>query len=63
MSATKIILSLTAALSLAACVDGGNSVARLDTLSASCPGSPHMQTMAGLPMRCGPQTAAPFTLQ
>ena len=60
----KYALMITAALSLSACMEGssGASVARLDTLSSSCP-SQHMQTMNGLPMRCGPQVAAPYTYQ
>ncbi|MEY1554510.1 hypothetical protein AB3Y40_02655 [Yoonia sp. R2331] len=54
----------TIALTLSGCLESSNgaSVARLDTLSASC-GSPHMQTMNGLPMRCGPQVASPYTFQ
>ena len=59
----KFAYLAAAALTLSACMDGANSasVARLDTLSSSC-SSLHMQTMNGLPMRCGPQTAAPYTM-
>ena len=59
---TKIAFCLAAALSLSACLETTStaSVARFDTLSATC-GSTHMQTMNGLPMRCGPQVAAPYT--
>ena len=62
----KLALSATTALTLSACMgmDAPNpaSVARLDTLSASC-GNPHMGTLNNLPMRCGPQVALPYTLK
>ncbi len=60
----KFATLATIALMLSGCLEsgGGASVARLDTLSSSC-GSTHMQTMNGLPMRCGPQTAAPYTFK
>ena len=59
----KYVAMIAATLSLSACMmEGGNaSVARMDTYSASCPGSQHMQTAFGLPMRCGPQAASPYT--
>lgn len=63
MKLCKIAAAVFLGLSLSACVDGGsNSVARLDTLSTACPTSPMMQT-AGLPVRCGPQSALPYTVQ
>lgn len=60
----KTFALLAFALSLSACVDSANpdSVARLDTLSSSC-GNAHMQTLNGLPMRCGPQVASPYTFR
>jgi len=60
----KFAMFAAVALSLSACIDGGSaaSVARLDTLSHSC-SSTHMRTIDGLPMRCGPQVAAPYTFQ
>ena len=62
----KSALAATALLGLTACMglDAANpaSVARLDTLSASC-GNPHMGTLNDLPMRCGPQVALPYTLK
>jgi len=60
----KFAMLTTVALTLSACIDGGNaaSVARLDTLSSNC-GSLHMQTINNLPMRCGPQVADPYTYQ
>ena len=62
----RLALAATAALTLSACMgmDAANpaSVARLDTLSASC-GNPHMRTLNNLPMRCGPQAAAPYTVR
>ena len=60
----KYAILATVALTLSGCLEssGGASVARLDTLSSSC-GNPHMGTLNGLPMRCGPQVAAPYTFQ
>ena len=59
----KFAMIAVAAVTLSACVDGGGaSVARMDTLSSNCP-SQHMQTMNGLPMRCGPQVASPYSFQ
>ena len=60
----KYFAMIAAALTLSACMEVGDaSVARMDTYSASCPNSQHMQTTLGLPMRCGPQAAAPYTYQ
>ena len=58
----KLALCAVAALSLSACLDGGSaaSVSRLDTLSASCSNA-NMGTLNALPMRCGPQVAAPHS--
>ncbi len=60
----KYALLTTAALALSGCLESSNSasVARLDTLSSSC-GNPNMQTLNGLPMRCGPQVASPYTFK
>ena len=60
----KISLAIVAATTLSACVSGGGApaVTQNDTLSSSC-GITHMQTMNGLPMRCGPQSAAPYTMR
>ena len=59
----KAIALIAATLTLSACMGGGaDSVARLDTYSASCPNSPHMKTMGNLPMRCTGQVASPYTL-
>lgn len=60
----KFAIFATLAITLSGCLESssGASVARLDTLSSSC-GNPNMQTLNGLPMRCGPQVASPYTFQ
>ena len=59
----KKLAMIAVAGTLAACVDGGAAVTQNQSLSASCPGSQHMQTANGLPMRCGPQQVLPYTFQ
>lgn len=60
----KIALPMIAATLLSACMGTSQSVAvtQNDTLSATC-ASQHMQTINGLPMRCGPQSVKPYTFQ
>ncbi len=60
----KFAALATTALLLSGCLEStpGASVARMDTLSSSC-GNANMQTLNGLPMRCGPQAASPYTFQ
>ena len=62
-------LALTAvALTLTAC--GGSTAGPVvskmsNEVAASgpvCPNSPHLQSAFGLPVRCGPQTETPYTL-
>ena len=59
----KKIALIAVAGTLSACMDSGAAVTQNQTLSASCPGSQHMQTAGGLPMRCGPQQVLPYTFQ
>lgn len=59
---TKTLLPLIAALALSACMDSSVAVTQSDTLSLTCP-SVHMKTMNNLPMRCGPQSVSPYTIQ
>lgn len=61
----KKIALLLATASLSACMGTAQPVAvtQNDTLSMACAGSPHMQTLGNLPVRCGPQSAKPYSFQ
>ena len=66
----KYSLLALSALSLTACVGAGTETANFakqDTVSA-CPGltgvsAQYSASVAGLPVRCGPQTQVPVTFQ
>ncbi len=61
----KFCLAAVLTLGLSGCMGSGtpqNSAAALDTHSASC-ANPNMGTANGLPMRCGPQVAKPYSYQ
>lgn len=67
---SKQFLLVLSALSLTACVGAGTETANLakpGTLTA-CPGltgvsAQYSVAVAGLPVRCGPQSEVPVTLQ
>ncbi len=60
----KISFAIIVTLGLSACMSGstGQSAALLDTHSATCDNA-NLRTANGLPMRCGPQVAKPYTYQ